>query len=225
MGTLINLGTILLGSSLGLLIRSRLPERYVGILFQALGLFTIFLGVKLALQTREMLVMVMSLALGAVLGEAGRLERRVDRLGEWIKARVGQKSGRFGEGLATAFLLFGIGPMATLGPMQEGLGQGMELLLTKALLDGIASTALAAAFGAGVIFSVIPVGIYQGSITIFALGLKPWLTDPVIDELSAVGGVTLIGLGINLLEISKLRVMNLLPALVVAVLLSWWLSG
>ena len=224
MGTLINLGSILLGSTLGLMLRSRLAERYVGILFQALGLFTIFLGVRLALQTREMLVLIMSLALGALLGEAGRLEQRVDRLGEWIKRRVGQKSGRFGEGLATAFLLFGVGPMATLGPMQEGLGQGMELLLTKALLDGIASTALSAAFGAGVIFSVLPVGLYQGSLTLFALSLKPWLTEPVIDELSAAGGITLIGLGLNLLEITKLRVMNLLPALAVAVLISWMLS-
>lgn len=224
MGTLINVGTILLGSTIGLLVRSRLPERYVGILFQALGLFTIFLGVKLALETREMLVLVLSLALGAVLGEAGRLDWRMERLGDWIKQRVGQRSGRFGEGLATAFLLFGIGPMATLGPMQEGLGQGMELLLTKALLDGIASMALSAAFGVGVMFSVVPVGLYQGSITVFAYGLKPYLTEAVIAELSAAGGITLIGLGLNLLEVTRLRVMNLLPALLVAALLSWWLA-
>jgi hypothetical protein len=225
MGTMINLGTILVGSSLGLLLRSRLPERYVGILFQALGLFTIFLGVKLALQTREMLVLVLSLALGALLGEAAQLDRRVDRGGEWIKAKLGGQSGRFAEGFATAFLLFGIGPMATLGPMQEGLGQGMELLLTKALLDGIASMALSAALGAGVIFSVIPVGLYQGGITLFAYALKPWLTAPVIDELSAAGGITLIGLGLNLLDVTQLRVMNLLPALLVAVLLAGWVLG
>lgn len=223
MGTLINVATILGGSLLGLLIRSRLPDRYVEVIFQALGLFTVFLGVKLGLETQQMLVLIPSLVLGALVGEWLRLEDRLQQLGEWLRRRIASRrhsDHRFAQGLVTAFLLFGIGPMSTLGALQEGLGQGSEVLLTKALLDGIASVALAAGLGLGVAFSALPVALYQGGLTLFAVALQPLITEAAIAELSAVGGIILIGLGLNLLKLAQLRVSNLLPGLLLAVILA-----
>jgi uncharacterized protein len=227
MGTLINILSILGGSALGLLVRARLPERYVKTVFQALGLFTVFLGIKLALETQQVLVLILSLVLGSILGEAMCLDQRIEAVGKGVKRKLGERGGggRFAEGLSTSFLLFGIGPMSTLGALQEGLGEGIDILLTKSLLDGIASIALAAGLGVGVAFSSIPVGVYQGLITVLALGLQPLLTDAAIAEVSAVGGVTLVGLGLNLLKVAELKVMNMLPGLFFALPLSWLVSG
>jgi len=222
-GTLINVGTVLLGSAIGLLIRSRLPERYTKVMFQVFGLFTIFLGVKMALATNNIMVMIFSLLVGTLLGEWWNLEKGMDRLANYIKRRVRSKNERFTEGFVTAFLVFCMGSMTILGAIEEGLGDRPNLLLTKSLMDGFSSMALASALGIGVAFSVIPLLLYQGGLTLFAGYLSEVLSPDVVAEVSAVGGILLMGLGFVLLDVKKIRVMNMLPSLVIVVFLAIWL--
>ncbi len=219
-GTLINVGTVLAGSMVGMALNSKLPERYIKIVFQGLGLFTLFLGFTMASKTGEMLIMVFSIALGGISGEFLRLEDRLESGSEWVKKRIKIKSERFSEGAITAFLLFCMGSMTILGAIEEGMGGEPDLLVTKAVMDGFGAMALASAFGVGVAFSVVPLLLFQGGITLFAAILGDYLAEPVIKELTAVGGILLIGLGINMLEIKKIKVLNLLPALLFAVVFS-----
>ena len=223
-GTLINVGTVLLGSSIGLLIRSRLPERYIQVIFQVFGLFTLFLGVKMALETQNIMVMIFSLLIGTLLGEWWNIEKGMSKFAEFIKKKVKSGSDNFAEGFITAFLIFCMGSLTILGAIEEGLGGKPNLLLTKSLMDGFSSMALASALGAGVLFSVIPLFIFQGGLTLGASSISELLTDPIIAELSAVGGILLIGLGFTLLEVKKVRVMNMLPALIIVVILAKYLA-
>lgn len=223
-GTLINVGTVLLGSSIGLIIRSKLPERFIQIIFQVFGLFTLFLGVKMALETQNIMVMIFSLLIGTLLGEWWNIEKGMSRFAEFIKRKMKSGSDSFTEGFITAFLIFCMGSLTILGAVEEGLGGKPNLLLTKSLMDGFSSMALASALGAGVLFSVIPLFIYQGGLTLFASYISDALSTAVIAELSAVGGVLLIGLGFVLLEVKKVRVMNMLPALIIVVFLALYLA-
>jgi len=222
-GTIINVITVLVGSTVGLLIRSRLPERYTGAIFQVFGLFTIFLGLKMALETNELMVMIFSLLVGTLLGEWMNLEKGMDRFASFLKKKVKSDNERFSEGLVTAFLVFCMGSMTVLGAIEEGLGEKPNLLLTKSLMDGFSSMAFASVMGIGVLFATIPLLLYQGGLTLFAGTVGSLLSDPILAEVTAVGGILLIGLGMNLLEIKKIRVMNMLPALVIAVFLAKWL--
>jgi len=223
-GTLINVGTVLLGSSIGLLIRSRLPERYIQVIFQVFGLFTLFLGVKMALETQNIMVMIFSLLIGTLLGEWWNIEKGMSKFADFIKKKVKSGNDNFAEGFITAFLIFCMGSLTILGAIEEGLGGKPNLLLTKSLMDGFSSMALASALGAGVLFSVIPLFLFQGGLTIGASSISELLTDPIIAELSAVGGILLIGLGFTLLEVKKVRVMNMLPALIIVVILAKYLA-
>jgi len=223
-GTIVNVGTVLVGSTVGLIVRSRLPERYTRIIFQVFGLFTIFLGVKMALETRNIMVMIFSLLLGTLLGEWANPDRGINRFADFIKKKAKSKNDRFSEGLITAFLVFCMGSMTVVGAIEEGLGSKPNLLLTKSLMDGFSSMALASALGMGVMFSVIPLFIYQGGLTLFAGYLSNILSEPVLAELTAVGGILMIGLGIVLLDLVKIRIMNMLPALVIVVVLALWLA-
>lgn len=220
LGTLINAGAVIAGSVIGLLVHSKLPKKYTVIVFHAIGLFTLFLGVKMALDTTNLLIMIFSVVLGSVIGELMNIEGGVDRFSKYVKNKVKSKNEKFTEGFVTAFLLFCMGSLTVLGAMEEGFGNAPNLLLAKSVLDGFASIALAAGLGIGVLFSVIPLLIYQGGLTLFAAALKEILSVAVITEMSAVGGILLIGLGINILEIKKIKILNMLPALVVAVILS-----
>lgn len=223
-GTLINVGTVLLGSTIGLLIRSRLPERYIQVIFQVFGLFTLFLGVKMALETQNIMVMIFSLLIGTLLGEWWNLEKGMSKFADFVKRKVKSDNDSFAEGFITAFLIFCMGSLTILGAIEEGLGGKPNLLLTKSLMDGFSSMALASALGAGVLFSVIPLFLFQGGLTLGAASISDLLTDPIIAELSAVGGILLIGLGFTLLEVKKVRVMNMLPALIIVVILAKYLA-
>ncbi len=222
-GTLINVGTVIVGSGLGLLVHSRLPERYSKVMFQVFGLFTIFLGVKMALETNHIMVMIFSLLLGTLAGEGMNLEKGMNRFADYIKRKARSKNERFSEGFVTAFLVFCMGSMTILGAVEEGLGDRPNLLLTKSLMDGFSSMALASVLGVGVLFSALPLLLYQGGITLFASYLSEILSPDVVAELSAVGGILLIGLGFVLLDVKKVRVMNMLPSLVIVVFLAIWL--
>ncbi|MGC9554391.1 MAG: DUF554 domain-containing protein [Thermoplasmatota archaeon] len=219
LGTLINAGAVVAGSLLGLFIHRRLPRRLTRIAFQAIGLFTLFLGVSMALKTSNFLVMIVSLVVGAITGEALDLDGLVKRFGEWLKRRLGSSHDTFSQGFVTAFLLYCMGSMTILGAIEEGLGGSPNLLLAKSVLDGFSSIALAASLGIGVLFSALPLLAYQGGLTLFAGSLESVLTHPVINEVTAVGGILLLGLGITILEIREVRVLNMLPALLIAGLL------
>jgi len=219
-GTLINAGAIIVGSTAGMLLNARLPRRVTYIVFQGLGLFTLYVGFSMAFRTSHMLLMIFSIVLGSILGELMGLESGMERVSEKLKTRLKSSNEKFTEGMITAFLLYCMGSMTILGAFEEGLGGEPNLLLAKSVLDGFSSVALASALGLGVLFSVIPLLIYQGGLTLLAAQLEDLLTEVVVDELSAVGGLLLIGLGINILEIKRLRIMNMLPALVIIVVLT-----
>lgn len=216
-GTLINTGTVIFGSTLGLIIHKRMPERILSITFQGIGLFTIFLGIQMSLKINNLMVMIFSLLIGSILGEVLKLENRMDNFADKLKNKLKLKHEKFNEGIVTAFLLFCMGSMTLLGAIEEGLGNSPKLLLTKSVLDGFASIALASSLGIGVLFSVIPLLIFQGSITLFAGAFQDVLSPALIQEMTAVGGLMILGLGISILEIKKLRILNMLPAIPVSV--------
>ncbi len=218
-GTLVNFAAVLVGSSIGLIIHRNIPKRYVKLIFQIMGLFTLVLGFKMALEGKQLLIMIFSLILGGLLGEILKMDEWINSLGNRIKKLTKSKDDSFSEGLITAFLLFCVGSMTILGAIQEGMGGQPDLLLIKSLMDGISSIALTVAFGIGVLFSAIPLLLFQGGLTLLAAQLGDFIDPLIITELTAVGGVILIGLGLNLLEIKKIKVVNLLPAMLFVPLL------
>jgi len=220
-GTFVNVGTVFIGSTIGLVIHARLPERIIRVAFCAIGLFTLFLGFNMALKTTNFLLMIFSILPGSIIGEMLHIEERVGGLSGYIKKKIGSKDSNFSEGFITAFLLFCMGSMTILGAIEEGLGGKPNLLIAKSVLDGFSSMALASSLGIGVMFSIIPLFIYQGGITIFASSLQQVFTNTLINELSAVGGLLLIGLGLNILEIKRLPVLNMLPSLAIVVIFAY----
>lgn len=220
-GTLVNVATVIAGSLLGILFRHRLPRRVVTVVFHGIGLFTIGLGVSMFQESQWIIVVVLALLFGGITGGAIRLEERIEGLSESLKHKFRFQDERFTEGLITAFLLFCMGSLTILGAIDEGLGNGPELLITKAVLDGFAAMALSAAMGIGVLFSIIPLLVYQGGITLLSMWLGNFFAEQVVNELTATGGVLLIGLGINILNLAKIKVTDLLPALLFVVLFAW----
>lgn len=223
-GTMVNVGTVILGSAIGLLLKNKLPKKIVSIVFQAIGLFTIVLGVFMSLKGHQFLLIVFSLILGSIVGEWINIDHYMNVFSEKIKKKIKSNNEKFTDGLITAFLLYCMGSMTILGAFDEGLGNGSELLITKSVMDGFSSIALASALGLGVMFSVIPLFLYQGGLTLFAAYLQDVLTQVYIDEITAVGGILLIGLGINILEIKSLRIINMIPALLFIVPLVYFFS-
>lgn len=221
LGTIVNVIAVIVGGSIGLLLNKKLPDRFVKIFFQVVGLFTLFLGFSMAMETTHVLQMILALITGAVIGEALNLDLRMERMSNKLKLRLKVGNEKFTEGLLTAFLLYCMGSLTILGAIEEGMGGSPNLLLIKSLMDGVSSIALASGLGVGVVFSAIPLLIYQGGITLLAMGFGEFIPPIYVSELSAVGGILLIGLGINVLEIKKIKVMNMLPALVMIVILLW----
>lgn len=217
-GTIVNTVAVLIGGLLGLFLKKRMPERVTTIYFQAIGLFTLAIGVSMAVSLDNILIIVSSLAIGSLLGEWWDLEKCAEQISDYLKCRFKIGSERFSEGLATAFLLFCVGSMTILGAIQEGTGGSPDLLYTKSLMDFFSSILLASAFGLGVVFSSIPLFMFQATITLFARYAAHFLTDDIILALTNVGGILLIGLGINILGIKKLRIMNMLPSLIIVIL-------
>jgi len=222
LGTIVNVFAIIIGSILGILIKSRFPEKLNKIIFQVIGLFTITLGITMAIKTNNFLIVAFSLIIGSVIGEILDIEKYLERITEKLKNKIKNSSDKFSEGFITATLIYCIGPMAILGSIEEGLGNAPNLLFAKSVLDGVASIALSSALGIGVMFSAIPLLLYQGSITLFASYVSNYLSDALVIELSAVGGILLLGLGMNIAEIKKFKVVNMLPSLFVVVILSYF---
>jgi uncharacterized membrane protein YqgA involved in biofilm formation len=221
-GTLVNTAAVIIGGTIGLMLKKNTPKRVTTIYFQAVGLFTLAIGISMVVKMEHILIIVGSLAVGSLLGEWMNIEAGVERMSEYLKKRFRIGSEKFSEGLITAFLLFCIGSMTILGTIQEGTGGSSDLLFTKSLMDFFSALLLASAFGFGVIFSAIPLLLFQGALTLLAMYAGSFFTPIIIQGLTSVGGILLIGLGINILEIKKLRIMNMLPALVIVILFLWW---
>jgi uncharacterized membrane protein YqgA involved in biofilm formation len=230
-GTIINVVTVLLGGTLGTLLGARLPERMRETIMHALGLLTTVIGVQLSLETDNVLIVLGSLLLGGLVGESLRIERGIDQIGQWLQQRTGGASEssaenrsansaggatRFSHGFLTASLVFCIGPMTILGSIQDGLSGDYTLLAIKSTMDGFGALAFASTLGPGVIFSALTVLVYQGALTLGAGWADAVLTDPMVAEMTATGGVLMLALGLGLLQIKKIRAGNLLPAVVVA---------
>lgn len=225
-GTLLNAGAVVVGSLLGILLRGRLHARYSRIIMNALGLITIVLGVTMAIKGQRVILVVGAMVAGSLVGEFLRLDNLLDRMAARLRSLVPQRaaadggsSDHFVEGFVTATLLFCVGSMAILGPMQEAAGDEPTILMTKSMMDGVSAMFFAASLGIGVMLSALPVLIYQGLIALFASVIMSFMSEAMLTDLTATGGVLLIGLGISMLGIRRLSVINMLPALVVIVLL------
>ena len=216
-GTIVNTGAVLAGSAVGISAGKRLPERIRTILMQGLGLSVVLIGLKMALSGEKLIATIGYLLLGGLTGEILRIEERIERVGEWLKKRSGSDSSSFVQGFVSASLLYLVGAMMIVGSIQDGTAGDPSTLYVKSLLDGVASIALASTFGVGVAFSALSVLVVQGSITLLAAKLL-FLQDPnVLNAITATGGLLILGIGINLLELKYIRTGNLLPALVYAI--------
>jgi uncharacterized membrane protein YqgA involved in biofilm formation len=221
-GTIVNVIAIFLGCSVGFILKSKFPEKIGKIVMQALGLASLLIGAQMALKTNNILLVIFSLVIGGVIGEIIDIEEGLEKFGERVKLKFksNDTSERFVEGFVTASLLYCVGSMAIMGALKEGLSGNPDILYAKSLLDGVTSLAFTAAMGIGVLFSVIPVFLYQGGITLLSRLIKDFLSPEIINEMTAVGGILILGIGFGLLEIRKIKVGNLLPAILVAALLA-----
>ncbi len=227
LGTFINVAAILIGGFIGLTVGHKIPLKFRQTIVSGMGLFTLAYGVYLFTETQNMLIPLGALILGTMVGEWLKLEERLENLGAILQAKFSPAESsasadaqRFIVGFVTASLMFCIGPMAILGSIQDGLSGNYQMLAIKSLLDGLTSVAFASSLGAGVLFTALPVLVYQGGISLLARALGQGFDASVVAEMSAVGGVVLTGIAIsNLLEIKKIRTGSFLPALVFAVLI------
>ncbi len=229
-GTFLNIATVLIGGALGLVFGARIPEKLKATVIAGMGLFTAAMGLQMFLKTENPLIVLGALLIGSLLGEWWRIEDGIQRLGQILEQRFTRDAetgsgSKFVRGFLTASLLFCVGPMTILGSIQDGLTGDYNLLAVKSVLDGFASLAFASTLGVGVLFSSVIVLVYQGGLSLLAAQLNAIVTEPMMSEMTATGGVILIGLAISsLLEIKKIRVGNFLPALAVAPLIVWVLS-
>ncbi len=220
-GTLVNVAAILAGAGLGLILRLGISESCKRTILQAMGLAVLFIGIRMSLASQNSIIIVLSLAVGAVLGEMARLEERLDAFGIWLTELVGDRFGDIGKGFVTASLVYCIGAMAIVGSLQEGLTGDASIIYAKALIDGTVSVIFTASMGIGVMLAAVPVLFYQGAITLAAGSLQTLITNPMLAEVSGVGGVLIIAISLNMLKLTKIKLANLLPGLPLAVLLVW----
>lgn len=226
LGTFVNTAAILAGGGIGLLLKKGLPEKLADALMKALGLCTLYIGISGCLAGKNTLVLILSMVFGTLIGELLDLDGKIKRLGGFLENKFRRdktadagKNGKtsLAEGFVTASLLFCVGAMAIVGSLQSGLSGQHETLFAKSVLDFTAAIVFASSLGAGVLLSSGLVFLYQGSITLLARFLKPFLTEPVIAEMNCAGNVILIGLALNMLGITKLKVMNFVPAILLPV--------
>lgn len=212
-GTVVNAMAIVAGSLIGLLFRGGIPQAYNQTVMQAIGLAVILIGFKGALKGENFLLIILSLAIGAVLGEGLKIEARLERLGQWLQRRFAVAGDGIARGFVTASLLFCVGSMAIVGALESGLSGNHQTLFAKSVLDGITAIIFASTLGIGVIFSAAAVFLYQGLITLTASFMREFLVPETISQMTAVGGLLIIAIGINILEIKRIRVGNMLPAI------------
>ena len=222
-GTAINVATVLAGSGFGVVVGNRIPDRVHETVFKGLGLLTLVVGIKMSIETQNILTLMGSLLAGALVGEVLGIQAGLDRVADKLQTRFGGGRGRFSEAFVTSSLVFCVGPMTILGSIQDGLADDYDLLAMKSMLDAFSSFALAT-LGIGVMFSALTVLLFQGGLTLGAGVLEGLLSEGMIAEMTACGGLMVLGIGLVLLDIARPRVANFLPSLVIAPLIVWILS-
>lgn len=231
--SLINAILVFIGSALGLIFKARIKEKYSNAVIKGLGLCVGLIGLRSAFETQNILCVIICMVVGLMIGERLRIEDRLDGLGNLLKRKIIKKTenSRFTEGFMSATLLFCIGSMAIMGSMEAGINQDYSIILSKSVIDALTSITLAAAMGIGVFFSGFAVLIYQGILTLLAMWVGPFLPDAVVTEMTAVGGLLIVGLAINMLGLmgdKKIQVGNMLPAIFLPIAyipLVNWLTG
>ena len=223
LGTIINTATVLAGGGLGLLIGNRIPDRIRVIIVQVIGLVTIAIGLRDVMNTDNMVFPLVGMVLGAIIGELLRIEDRLEDLGELLRRKFTkpESESKFVTGFVTATLLFCVGPLTILGAIEDASGKTPQLYIIKGTLDGFMMIIFAALYGVGAIFSAASVFVIQGSLTLFGTSLDALLTDRMRLELFAAGGLAVLAIGLNLLEIKRIRLGSLLPGLAITPLLVW----
>lgn len=225
LGVLVNVLTVLIGSTVGLLFKKGIPEKITKTIMAGLGLCVIYIGVSGTLEGENPIIAVVSMAIGGAVGALIDIDKQINRLGDWLASKFKKSGGQtsIAEGFVSACIMFCVGAMAIVGSLNSGLGVegGLEMIYTKSVLDLISSAVLAASLGFGVVFSAIFVLVFQGGIVLLAEFLQPFLTEAVIAELTCVGSLMIIGLGLNLTCNAKIKVANYLPALVVVPIALW----
>lgn len=220
LGTLVNAGAIVAGALLGRLL-TRIPDSIRQTVMQGIGLAVILLGIKMSFGTDNFLLVIVSIVVGSIIGEVIGIEKGLNRLGMWLEKKMGgSKQGSIATGFVTTTLVYCIGAMAVLGAMDSGLRNNHDILYTKAMLDGFSAIIFTSTLGIGVLFSAVPVFVYQGLIALLSTQIYNLVSQTMLDamlvEVTAVGGLMIIAIGINILEIKKINVANMLPALVIA---------
>lgn len=222
LGTFVNAGAIIVGAIIGMLLKKSLKEKMMDTLMKGLGLCTIFLGISGSLKGENSLILILSIVIGTLIGEGLDLEDKVNRLGLWIESKFKnhtKSQDSIAEGFVTASLLFCVGALAIIGSLQSGLRGNNEVLFNKSMIDFAAAVIFGSTLGIGVIFSSVLVLMYQGTITLLAQWISPFLTDTVINEMTCVGSVIIIGLGLNMIGLTKFRVMNYVPAIFLPIII------
>ncbi len=218
LGTFVNCIVVIAGGLAGLLFKNGIPDRFNKIVMQAVSLSVMLVGIKTALGCDELLIIIISLALGSLVGEWIDIEAYLEKAGKFLEKRFSGQSNNFSQGFVTASLIFCVGSMAIVGSLESGLMGKHDILFAKSALDGIVSLILSSSLGFGVIFSAIPVLVYQGTITLLAGVLKPFLVPEVISQMSGAGGLLIVGIGLNMLREKQVKVGNMLPAIFIPIL-------
>lgn len=213
LGTIVNTLAIIAGSLIGLVFRGGIPKKYNVTIMQAISLAVILVGLRMALKTEAILLVIISLAIGSVIGEFLSIEERLENFGKFLERRFSKNGNGISRGFVVASLVYCVGSMAIVGSLESGLTGNHQTLFAKSALDGISAIIFTSTLGIGVMFSSFSVFVYQGLITVSASLIKPFLVEAVINQMSAVGGLLIVAIGFNLLEIQKIRVGNMLPAI------------
>jgi hypothetical protein len=213
LGTIVNTMAIIAGSLVGLIFSRFIPKKNTDSLIQVVAFAVILIGLKMAWKTDAFIIVICSLSFGTIIGELIRIEERVNNLGNWLEERFAKSGSRISKGFVTTSLLYCVGSMAIVGALESGLTGNHDTLFAKSVLDGLGSIIFTASMGIGVLFSAASVFLYQGLITVSASFMKQFLTPEVITQMSAVGGLLIVAMGFNMLEMVKIKVGNCLPAI------------
>ncbi|MCQ4727305.1 DUF554 domain-containing protein [Anaerotignum faecicola] len=223
LGTIVNSLAILFGGSAGLLLRGGISERYKEIIISVLGLSVAFIGLSTALEglmsgEAEPILYIISLVLGSIIGEFIKIEQRIESVGDIIQHKIGSNGGNVSQGFVMASLTYCVGTMAILGAIESGIQGVHTTLFTKSVLDGITAIIFASTLGIGVLFSAFSVFVYQGILTLLASYIQQYMTGDMMREISIIGGIMIFAIGINMLEIKKFKIGNMLPAVFIPVI-------
>jgi uncharacterized membrane protein YqgA involved in biofilm formation len=218
-GVVINTLTVIFGSSIGLIAKKAIPNNWTSFIISGMGLCTLYIGISGAFEGENTLIAVISIAIGAIIGLMLDIDRRVNSFAEKIEKRFSVSEQSFSEGLVTASMVFCVGAMTIVGSLQAGLVGDNTMLITKATMDGIGAVFFAASLGIGVLASAVFVFVFQGAIVLLAQFVEPFLSDTVIAEMTCAGSILLMGLGLNLIGVSKLKIMNFMPAIFMPIIL------